>query len=157
MAPGKGVEGFNRAAPVVGPSFVDVTEAGRKLRRGARLWTVAVATFKSETYRHLRLTRPTDEEIAEGAQYPAGFVHLPRGLEAEWVKQLVAEQLAHEFFYVCIVGEKAMATEIEAKSVARHCARKPADFVCAFEHLHAVAGLRERPAGGQTGEPAAEN
>ena len=93
VAPVKGVEGFNRAAPVVGPSFVDVTEAGRKLRRGARLWTVAVATFKSETYRHLRLMRPTDEEIAEGAQYPAGFVHLPRGLEAEWVKQLVAEQL----------------------------------------------------------------
>ena len=93
VAPLKGVEGFNRAAPVVGPSFVDVTEAGRKLRRGARLWTVAVATFKSETYRHLRLMRPTDEEIADGAQYPAGFVHLPRGLEAEWVKQLVAEQL----------------------------------------------------------------
>jgi phage terminase large subunit GpA-like protein len=28
VAPVKGVEGFNRAAPVVGPSFVDVTEAG---------------------------------------------------------------------------------------------------------------------------------
>lgn len=93
VAPLKGVEGFNRAAPVIGPSFVDVTEAGRKLRRGARLWTVAVSTFKSETYRYLRLHRPTDEELASGAQYPAGFVHLPRGLEAEWVKQLVAEQL----------------------------------------------------------------
>ena len=93
VAPVKGVEGFNRAAPVVGPSFVDVTEAGKRLRRGARLWTVAVATFKSETYRHLRLNRPTDEELAGGAQYPAGFVHLPRGLEAEWIKQLVAEQL----------------------------------------------------------------
>jgi phage terminase large subunit GpA-like protein len=77
----------------MGPSFVDVTENGRKLRRGARLWTVAVATFKSETYRFLRLGRPTDEDIAGGAQYPAGFVHLPRGLEAEWLKQLVAEQL----------------------------------------------------------------
>jgi phage terminase large subunit GpA-like protein len=93
VAPLKGVEGFNRAAPVMGPSFVDVTENGRKLRRGARLWTVAVATFKSETYRFLRLGRPTDEDIAGGAQYPAGFVHLPRGLEAEWLKQLVAEQL----------------------------------------------------------------
>jgi phage terminase large subunit GpA-like protein len=78
---------------VVGPTFVDVTEAGRKLRRGARLWTIAVATFKSETYRFLRLDRPTDEEIAEGASFPAGFVHLPRGVEAEWVKQLAAEQL----------------------------------------------------------------
>jgi phage terminase large subunit GpA-like protein len=52
-----------------------------------------VATFKSETYRFLRLSRPTDEELAEGALYPAGYVHLPRGMEAEWVKQLVAEQL----------------------------------------------------------------
>jgi phage terminase large subunit GpA-like protein len=93
VAPVKGVEGFNRAAPVVGPTFVDVTEGGKKLRRGARLWTIAVATFKSETYRYLRLVPPTDEEIAAGAEHPAGYVHLPRGAEAEWVKQLVAEQL----------------------------------------------------------------
>jgi phage terminase large subunit GpA-like protein len=93
VAPIKGVEGFNRAAPVVGPTHVDVTEGGKKLRRGARLWTIAVATFKSETYRFLRLSGPTDEEIAAGASYPAGYVHLPRGAEAEWVKQLVAEQL----------------------------------------------------------------
>jgi phage terminase large subunit GpA-like protein len=93
VAPVKGVEGFNRAAPVAGPTFVDVTEGGKKLRRGARLWTVAVATFKSETYRFLRLVSPTDEEIAAGADHPAGYIHLPRGAEAEWVKQLVAEQL----------------------------------------------------------------
>ena len=93
VAPIKGVEGFNRAAPVVGPTHVDVTEGGKKLRRGARLWTIAVATFKSETYRFLRLSTPTDEEIAAGARFPAGYVHLPRGAQAEWVKQLVAEQL----------------------------------------------------------------
>jgi phage terminase large subunit GpA-like protein len=93
VVPVKGVDGFNRAAPIVGPSYVDVTEGGRKLRRGARLWTVAVATFKSETYRFLRLSRPTDEVLAAGGTYPPGYVHLPRGMEAEWVKQLVAEQL----------------------------------------------------------------
>lgn len=93
VAPVKGVEGFNRAAPVAGPTFVDVTEGGKKLRRGARLWTVAVATFKSETYRFLRHAPPTDEEIGAGADHPAGYIHLPRGAEAEWVKQLVAEQL----------------------------------------------------------------
>jgi phage terminase large subunit GpA-like protein len=89
----KGVEGFNRPAPVAGPTHVDLTEGGKKLRRGARLWTVAVATFKSETYRFLRLARPTDEEIAAGSKWPAGYIHLPRGVDAEWVKQLVAEQL----------------------------------------------------------------
>jgi phage terminase large subunit GpA-like protein len=52
-----------------------------------------VATFKSEAYRFLRLGRPTDDEFAHGARYPAGYVHLPQGLEAECVKQLVAEQL----------------------------------------------------------------
>jgi phage terminase large subunit GpA-like protein len=89
----KGVEGFNRPAPVAGPTHVDLTEGGKKLRRGARLWTVAVATFKSETYRFLRLARPTDEEMVAGSKWPAGYVHLPRGVDAEWVKQLVAEQL----------------------------------------------------------------
>jgi len=93
VAPIKGVEGFNRSAPVAGPTHVDVTEGGKKLRRGARLWTIAVATFKSETYRYLRLLAPTDEEIAAGAKFPAGYVHLPRGSDAEWIKQLVAEQL----------------------------------------------------------------
>ena len=36
---------------------------------------------------------PTDEEIAAGAKVPAGYVHLPNGTEAEWLKQLVGEQL----------------------------------------------------------------
>jgi phage terminase large subunit GpA-like protein len=93
VIPVKGVEGFNRAAPIAGPTHVDATEGGKKLRRGARLWIVAVATFKSETYRHLRLVKPSDEELADGAKIPAGFVHLPRGTDAEWVKQLVGEQL----------------------------------------------------------------
>jgi phage terminase large subunit GpA-like protein len=85
----KGVDGFNRAAPVVGPTYVDATEGGRRIRRGARLWTVAAATFKSETYRFLRLSPPAED----AAPWPAGYVHLPRGVDAEWVKQLVGEQL----------------------------------------------------------------
>ena len=95
VAPIKGVEGFNRAAPVAGPTHVDVTEGGKKLRRGARLWTIAVATFKSETYRYLRLSAPTDEEIKAGAKCPAGYVHLPRGTDAEWIKQLVGRAACH--------------------------------------------------------------
>lgn len=93
VAPIKGLEGFNRAAPVAGPTHVDATEGGRKIRRGARLWTVAVATFKAETYRFLRLVRPTDEEIAAGTACPAGYIHLSETADAEWLKQLVAEQL----------------------------------------------------------------
>ncbi len=93
VAPVKGVEGFNRASPVSGPTFVDTTIAGKRLRRGARLWTVAVSTFKSETYRFLRLARPTPEELAVGADYPPGTLYLPGWIDSEWLKQLVAEQL----------------------------------------------------------------
>jgi len=93
VAPVKGVEGFNRSSPVSGPTYVDVTDAGKRLRRGARLWTVAVSTFKAETYRHLGLPRPTKEELAEGSTFPPGTVHLPDWVESEWLKQLVAEEL----------------------------------------------------------------
>ena len=39
VAPVKGVEGFSRASPVSGPTYVDATDGGKRLRRGARLWT----------------------------------------------------------------------------------------------------------------------
>ncbi len=89
----KGVAGFDRSLPVDGPTFVEVTEGGRKIRRGVQLWKVAVAVFKSETYRFLRLSPPTDEALEAGEEWPAGFVHVGRGATAEWFRQLTAEQL----------------------------------------------------------------
>jgi phage terminase large subunit GpA-like protein len=82
VAPIKGVEGFNRASPVSGPTYVDATDGGKRIRRGAQLWTVAVSTFKAETYRFLRLDRPTGEEVAAGARMPSGTIHLPDRVEA---------------------------------------------------------------------------
>ena len=93
VAPVKGVEGFNRASPVTGPTYVDATIAGKRLRRGARLWTVATSTFKAETYRFLRQDRPTREEREAGALCPPGTIHLPDWADGEWLKQLTAEQL----------------------------------------------------------------
>lgn len=89
VAPVKGMEGFNRATPVSGPTFVDATVNGRKLKRGARLWTVATASFKAETYRHLRLERSSEPDAPD----PPGTIHLPDWIDSEWLKQLVAEQL----------------------------------------------------------------
>ncbi len=89
VAPVKGLEGFNRATPASGPTYVDATVNGRKLKRGARLWTVATATFKAETYRHLRIERPSEQDTP----VPAGTIHLPDWADTEWLKQLVAEQL----------------------------------------------------------------
>ena len=78
---------------MTGPTFVDATIGGKRLRRGARLWSVATSTFKTETYRFLRQDRPTPEELTGGASFPAGTVHLPGWIDAEWLKQLTAEQL----------------------------------------------------------------
>jgi phage terminase large subunit GpA-like protein len=66
---------------------------GRKLKRGARLWTVATATFKAETYRYLRIERPSNEDRTLGVADPAGTIHLPDWADSEWLKQLVGEQL----------------------------------------------------------------
>lgn len=87
IAPVKGVEGWNKAAPVQGPTPVDAQVNGKKLRRGLKLWTVSVSTWKADLYRRLWLKRTESEE------YPRGWVHLPQGVEIEWVKQLVSEQL----------------------------------------------------------------
>ncbi len=87
VVPLKGVEGWNRTTPVSGPTTVDVTAGGRKVARGLKLWTVAVSTLKAEFYRLLWLSR------GDGVGFPPGWVHLPEGLDAEAVKQLVAEQL----------------------------------------------------------------
>ena len=91
--PIKGVESFNRSTPVSGPTFVDATIGGKRLRRGARLWTIAVSTFKAETYRFLRLERPSDEDRALGICDAPGTMHLPAWADTEWLKQLVAEQM----------------------------------------------------------------
>ncbi|OUS07830.1 phage tail protein [Rhodobacterales bacterium 52_120_T64] len=93
VAPIKGLEGFNRATPVSGPTYVDALSGGKRLRRGARLWSIATATFKTETYRFLRLERPSDEDRDLGICNPSGTVHLPDWIDTEWLKQLVAEQL----------------------------------------------------------------
>jgi phage terminase large subunit GpA-like protein len=88
----KGVPGGDRASPVDGPSYVEVSERGRKIRRGLQLWKVAVSVFKAETYGWLRLDRPSDEALEAGG-WPAGYVHLPAGLSSEFVQQITAEQL----------------------------------------------------------------
>ena len=84
----KGVAKFESSTPVSGPTWVDVTIRGRKLRRGAQLWTIAVSVFKSETYSWLMLDQPVD-----GQEHPPGYIHLPQGTSDTWIRQLVSEQL----------------------------------------------------------------
>jgi phage terminase large subunit GpA-like protein len=53
---------------------------------------VATSTFKAETYRFLRQDRPEASPDGDKNSSP-GLIHLPGWSDAEWLKQLTAEQL----------------------------------------------------------------
>lgn len=89
----KGEDRFGRVSPVTGPKRIEVGKS-RGLRLGwVDIWYVSVSIFKGRFYADLASARPTDEALAEGVGFPRGYVHLPRGVSADFVQQLVAEQL----------------------------------------------------------------
>lgn len=82
------VKGMEQAAlPLGQPSAVDVTIAGKKIKRGLKLWPVGVGIIKGELYGWLKLEKPID-----GGEYPHGYCHFPQYGD-EYFKQLTAEQL----------------------------------------------------------------
>src|SRR5579883_1521922 len=87
------VDGRPTGSVAVGfPSLVDVTVRGRKISNGVKLWPVAVSLLKSELYGWLNQSAPTEEQLATGELYPAGYSHFPP-YDAEFFKQLTAERL----------------------------------------------------------------
>jgi phage terminase large subunit GpA-like protein len=107
VLPVRGIGAYDRLVPVSGPTKVEVMENGKRLRRGLNLWTVSASFFKQELYKHLGLAKPTDEQIAAGFTFPAGYVHLPDITSDEWIKQLVAEQ------QVIVRSRRGFATRTE--------------------------------------------
>uniref|UniRef100_UPI000365192C terminase gpA endonuclease subunit n=1 Tax=Caldimonas manganoxidans TaxID=196015 RepID=UPI000365192C len=86
------VKGVARGAALIGtPTAVDVSLAGKKLRRGIKVYSVAVGIAKLELYNNLRKSVDVAQDGATPV-YPAGFVHLPK-IDAEFIQQLCAEQL----------------------------------------------------------------
>jgi phage terminase large subunit GpA-like protein len=86
------VKGSAKGPALVGsPTAVDATTGGKKLRRGIKLFTVAVGIAKLEFYNNLRKV-PEVAEDGLTVRYPTGFVHLPK-VDAEYLQQLCAEQL----------------------------------------------------------------
>ena len=86
------VKGVARGAALIGtPTAVDVSQRGKKLRRGIKVYSVAVGIAKLEFYNNLRKSA---DVAADGLTtvFPAGFVHLPK-IDAEFIQQLCAEQL----------------------------------------------------------------
>lgn len=86
ILPLKGADRMGATVPITGPTSVDVTERGAKVRGGLKLWTLSASQLKGELYRRLWLSR-SDEG------FPLGWVHLPKWAPVEALKQLVAEQL----------------------------------------------------------------
>jgi len=84
----KGRPSVGVSQAIAGPTWQDLTIAGKKIKRGVRLWTVGTSMLKLELYGQLQLEKPVD-----GEEYPPGYVFLPDGTTDEWIKQLVAEQL----------------------------------------------------------------
>jgi len=86
------VKGVARGAALLGtPSAVDVSQGGRRLSRGVKVFPVAGGIAKMEFYNNLRKGADVGAD-GVGAVYPAGFIHLPK-VDAEFLQQLCAEQL----------------------------------------------------------------
>lgn len=86
------VKGVPRGAALVGtPAAVDVSQGGKKLRRGIKVFSVAVGIAKLEFYNNLRKAADVLEDGVT-TSFPTGFVHLPK-IDAEFIQQLCAEQL----------------------------------------------------------------
>ena len=86
------VKGVARGAALIGtPTAVDVSQGGKKLRRGVKVYSVAVGIAKLEFYNNLRKSADVGEDGIQ-TTYPVGFVHLPK-IDAEFIQQLCAEQL----------------------------------------------------------------
>jgi phage terminase large subunit GpA-like protein len=86
------VKGVPRGAALIGtPTAIDVSQGGKKLRRGIKVFMVAVGIAKLEFYNNLRKGADVSEDDVTTV-YPTGYVHLPK-IDAEFIQQLCAEQL----------------------------------------------------------------
>ena len=86
------VKGVARGAALIGtPTAVDMSQGGKKLRRGIKVFAVAGGIAKLEFYNNLRKNADVEDDGLT-IRYPTGFVHLPK-IDAEFIQQLCAEQL----------------------------------------------------------------
>jgi phage terminase large subunit GpA-like protein len=81
------IKGRDKYPQLVGvPTAVEVKRAGKRIKRGGKLWPLGTDIAKHELYANLRQMPP-----AEGEQTPHGFAHFPEYAE-EYFRQLCAEQ-----------------------------------------------------------------
>lgn len=89
----KGGDGWSRA-PLSSPSLVDLNLRGKKIARGAAIWTVGTWSLKAQFYADLRKPR-----LMEGAEIePGGACHHGHWLDENYFQQITAEYLTDERF-----------------------------------------------------------
>ena len=81
------IKGRDKYPQLIGPpTAVEVKRAGKRIKRGGKLWPLGTDIAKHELYANLRQMPP-----AEGERTPNGFAHFPEYAE-EYFRQLCAEQ-----------------------------------------------------------------
>ena len=89
----KGRDGWG--LPAIGtPSLVDITLAGKKIKKGAKLWAVGTWPLKGAFYEDLR----REGRKAGREKDPPGYCHFGAWLDENFFRQLTAEYLADERF-----------------------------------------------------------
>lgn len=90
LRPIKGVDSLVTAYGTAKPVSLDVDGVKRKV--GVKMWPIGVSVLKEQFYKWLNLSRPTDEALAEGGDYPTGYCHFPEW-DTDYFKQITAEML----------------------------------------------------------------
>ncbi len=87
----KGIDGWGK--PAIGtPSLVDIDLDGRKVKKGARIWSIGTWPLKAAFYADVR-----KEGIKSGAKEdPEGYCHFPTWLDENYFRQITAEWLTDE-------------------------------------------------------------
>ena len=90
------IKGQGNLATMIGtPKPVQVNIDGIRKEGLVKMWPVGVSVLKEQLYKWLVLNRPTDEQMADGADYPTGYCHFPEWGE-DYFKQLTAELLVEK-------------------------------------------------------------
>ena len=89
----KGVDGWSR--PALGtPTLQDVDFGGRKIKKGATLWTVGTWPLKASFYSDLR-----KEGLKSGKELdPPGYCHFGSWMDEVYFRQITAEYVTDERF-----------------------------------------------------------
>jgi len=120
------IKGSDNAASIVGiPKPVDVTDRGRKVRRGVMVWSVGSSLLKQELFSLLKLDQPIDSDL------PPGWCEWPQ-YGPEYFQGLCSEQLVR-------VKNRAGYTRHQWEKIRER--NEPLDCRCYARAAASVVGL----------------